>query len=78
MRKVFLSRSGCRSATDLRARIAVVASRPQSVLALDAAEGPSSDAEFATGQTFVIDGGEMFRATYDFTIEQYEAIKKTL
>ena len=38
--------SGCRSATDLRARIADVVSRPQSVLALDAAEGASSDAEF--------------------------------
>jgi NAD(P)-dependent dehydrogenase (short-subunit alcohol dehydrogenase family) len=33
---------------------------------------------YCQGERFVIDGGEMFRATYDFTIEQYEAIKKTL
>ena len=28
------------------------------------------------GEPFVVDGGEMFRPTYDFTIEQYEGIKK--
>ena len=33
---------------------------------------------YCQGERFVIDGGEMFRSTYDFTIEQYEAIKKTL
>jgi hypothetical protein len=33
---------------------------------------------YCQGEQFVVDGGEMFRPTYDFTIEQYEAIKKTL
>jgi NAD(P)-dependent dehydrogenase (short-subunit alcohol dehydrogenase family) len=33
---------------------------------------------YCQGELFVVDGGEMFRPTYDFTIEQYEAIKKTL
>jgi NAD(P)-dependent dehydrogenase (short-subunit alcohol dehydrogenase family) len=33
---------------------------------------------YCQGERFVVDGGEMFRSTYDFTIEQYEAIKKTL
>ena len=31
---------------------------------------------YCQGERFVVDGGEMFRPTYNFTIEQYEGIKK--
>ena len=31
---------------------------------------------YCQGERFVVDGGEMFRPTYNFTIDQYEGIKK--
>jgi NAD(P)-dependent dehydrogenase (short-subunit alcohol dehydrogenase family) len=36
----------------------------------------SAAGSYCQGERFVVDGGEMFRPTYEFTIEQYEAIKK--
>jgi len=36
----------------------------------------SAAGSYCQGERFVVDGGEMFRPTYDFTIERYEAIKK--
>jgi len=36
----------------------------------------SSAGSYCQGERFVVDGGEMFRPTYNFTIDQYEGIKK--